>query len=332
MLRLAWVNGSLFAVGTDGSKSGVWVSGEGSTWERRTLPPASPGATSGQAQGVAGDATGLVAVGWVKSGRRQSAAVWRSTDGGASWNAAPDQGDFHGSSGDTLMNRVAIVRQGVVVAVGKSGNDARVWPSADGVTWDRATNPVFDANPGHSLALRDVAEANGTLIAVGEESSGGTNRAAAWFFDDSANSWDRATVRGGRGDASIVSVVAAPGAFLAVGYDSPNGNRDAAVWASTDGRTWNRVPTQGTLSQKGSQVMRGIAFVPALGFVAVGVDESDAAVWISQGGVNWARSTRALGRGENRAMTGIVASDTHFIVVGQDQGRAAVWTAELPSD
>lgn len=327
MLRLASTNGFVFAVGSDGSRGAVWVSTGDGTW-RRTLMPISGEGTQ-RVQGVAIGDTGMVAVGWEKpAGRPQSAAVWTSTDGGSTWTQQ-DNPDLHGT-GDTFMNRVAIVRD-VAIAVGRSGNDGRLWPSSDGVHWDRATNPVFDASPRHSLTLRDVAESNGVIVAVGEETSGRASQAAAWFFDDSVNSWDRGTVKGARGDASIVSVVPFEGGFVAVGYDSPEGDRDAAVWTSRDGKTWDRAPTQNALHEAGAQVMRGVVSAPGQGFMAVGVDDLDAAVWSSSDGFKWSRSKRALGRGEEREMTGIIATDTHFIVVGRDGGRAAIWTAELPA-
>jgi hypothetical protein len=328
VLRAVSGAGGIGAVGVDGSRGAVWLSTDGITWRRSTMSPA-PGGGTQQVQGITQFDSSLVAVGWQKTaGHPQSAAVWVSTDGGSTWNPAPDQPDFHGT-GDTLMNRVTILR-GVPVAVGRSGSDGRLWPSDDAVTWGRATNPVFDASPGHSLALRDAVEGNGTLVAVGEDDSGETGRAAAWFYDDASRSWDRSNVKGGRGDASIVSVIGVDGGFVAVGYDSPNGDRDAAVWISSDGRTWNRVPTAAALGKKGMQVMRGVVFIPGQGFLAVGVDDKDAAVWVSTDGRVWSRSERALGRGTNRAMTGIARTDTLIVIAGQEQGRATIWTAEVP--
>ncbi len=324
MLRLASVEGTLYAVGADGSRGAVWVSTDGATWTRKTLPPAAGEGTQ-LVQGIAGDETGLVAVGWEKPrGQRKSAAVWTSGDGGATWTPAPDHPDYHGTD-DTWMNRVAIIRD-VAIAVGRSGSDARLWTSADGRA---VTNPVFDADPRHSLALRDVAEGNGVVVTVGEDALNGASRAAAWFSDDSANSWDRGTVKGGRGDSSIVSVIATGDGFIGVGYDSPQGDRDAAVWTSRDGRTWNRASTQDALREEGTQVMRGVVEIPGRGFMAVGVDDSDAAVWYSTDSRTWERSTRALGKGGNREMTGVIRTDDRLFVVGR-QGRAGIWTAELP--
>ncbi len=328
MLRPAFVGGTLLAAGNDGSSGAVWVSSDGFSWSRRILLASTEGGTQ-VAQGIAGDETGLVAVGWEKlAGQRtRSAAAWISPDGGATWTPVPDQADFHGA-GDTFMNRVAIVRD-VAIGVGVSGGHARLWPSDDGLHWDKATNPVFEEAAGSSL--RDVTDGNGQIVVVGDEKG----QAAAWFFDDSVNSWDRGTVRGGRGDASIVSVVAFQGGFVAVGYDSPNGNRDAAVWTSVDGRTWDRAPTQDALAADDVQVMRGIVEVPGFGLMAVGVDEAGeetgAAVWYSEDGVTWTRSTRAIGSGGNRVMTGITRTGSHLIVVGRDGTRAGVWTAELPT-
>jgi hypothetical protein len=301
--------------------------------------PTFTGQGTQSAQGIAGDEAGLVAVGWGElPDKRKSAAAWISPDGGVTWTTVPGQDDFRSDRRDTYMNRVAIVRdiatgQDIAIGVGASGSHARLWPSEDGLHWDKATNPVFEESPGGRL--RDVTEGNGQIVVVGDEMVRGEHGAAAWFFDDSVNSWDRGTVGGGRGDASIVSVIAFRGRFVGVGYDSPKGNRDAAVWTSADGRTWDRAPTQDALAADGTQVMRGVVEVPGFGLMAVGVDEAGdetgAAVWYSVDGATWARSTRAIGPGGNRAMTGITRTGSHLIVVGSDGERAAVWTAELPT-
>ena len=330
MLRLVWAGGRLFAVGSDASRGAVWASNNGLEWSRRVVPFVGARARQ-RVQGIAAAGAALIAVGWEQvPGQHQTAAVWFSTDNGATWHAIKGQDDFR-AQGDTLMNRISIVNPGAPVAVGSSGKDARLWPSEDGVHWDRAVNPVFDGTDGRGLAARDLAQSRGVVVVVGEETAGQATRAVAWFHDDAVGSWDRGVVRGATGNSSIVSVVATTSGFLAVGYDSPRGDRDAAVWSSSDGRRWDRLPTQRDLHRGGDQVMRGVVSVPGLGYMAVGVDGSDAAVWISTDGKSWARSTRALESGDGRQMTGIVRTDTMLVVAGVDHERPGLWTAQLPA-
>ncbi len=77
--------------------------------------------------------------------------------------------------------------------------------------------------------------------------------------------------------------------------------------------------------------MRGVVYIPHVGFVAVGVDGPDAAVWTSGDGLVWTRSKAALSGSGKREMTGIIATDAQLFVVGREQGRAAIWTAKLRS-
>jgi molecular chaperone DnaK len=86
----------------------------------------------------------------------------------------------------------------------------------------------------------------------------------------------------------LVAIVAAPDGFVAVGFDSASGDRDAAVWASREGRTWERL-SSASFGGPGDQEMNGVAFLPGLGFVAVGDVHGvgkDGAVWtVKAGGV-----------------------------------------------
>jgi hypothetical protein len=90
-----------------------------------------------------------------------------------------------------------------------------------------------------------------------------------------------------------------------------------------------RAPTKEDLHETGDQMMRGVAYLPGLGFVAVGIDGTEAAVWISEDGLEWSRSRAALGGTGERQMRGITATATQVIVVGLENGAPAIWAAEL---
>jgi CHAT domain len=325
MLRaVSGAGGGLGAVGRDGSKGAVWERTDERSWQRRTMPAATPNPRSQQVQGIVEAGPGLVvAAGYeVSTSGEEYAAVWRSSDGGSTWRAS-DQPALHGS-GPTRINRIGLV--GVtLVAVGRSGNDARLWTSTDGTTWVPNTTGVFHSADGQ-LELRDVFEGSFHAVAVGEDSVGG---AAAWYFLKPNGPWKRAEVKEAHKGQALISVTGGPDRFVAVGYDTVEGGEDAAVWTSADGTTWDRAPTKDDLRQFGRQRMRGVAYIPDRGFVAVGIDGSDAAVWTSADGVKWTRSRTDLEGGVKREMTGIIATEDQLIVVGVERGAPAIWTAEL---
>jgi hypothetical protein len=323
MLRAVSGAGGFGAVGRDGSSAAVWGSMDGRSWQMTTMPAATPDTASQQVQGIVEAGPELVAAGYeVSTSGEEYAAVWTSSDG-ENWQAL-DQSALHGS-GATRINRVGLV-SGMLVAVGRSGNDARLWTSTDGTTWGPNTTRVFDAAEGRRLALRDVFEGSFHAVAVGEDSVGG---AAAWFFLKPNGPWKRAEVKAAHKGQALISVTGGPERFVAVGYDTVDGGKDAAVWESADGTTWNRTPTKEDLRKSGDQRMRGVAYIPDRGFVAVGVDGSDAAVWTSADGVKWSRSRSALDGSGKRQMTGIIATENLLIVVGVEDDAPAIWTAEL---
>jgi hypothetical protein len=322
MLRAASGPSGLEAVGREGSSGAVWLSGDGSTWTRALMPTATPGA-SGQVQGIVQRGPLLVAVGYEKARGQEYAAVWTSSDGGSRWQPR-DQPSFHGA-GPTRMNRAALDGD-FFIAVGRSGDDAVLWSSPDGMTWNVDATGVFNARPGERLALRDAFQGRSHSVAVGEDSTSG---AAAWYRVKDNGFWTSAEVNGANPGQSLVSVTGGPDRFVAVGYATVRRDDDAAVWTSPDGTVWERAPTR-ALHESGNQRMRGVAYVRDLGFVAVGIDGSDeAAVWISTDGLQWTRSNGALQGGGQRRLTGVVSDDLGTIVVGQDGGQAAVWLGQF---
>jgi hypothetical protein len=223
------------------------------------------------------------------------------------------------------MNRAALDGD-FFIAVGRSGDDAVLWSSSDGMTWKADATGVFNARPGERLALRDAFQGTNHEVVVGEDSTSG---AAAWYRIKDNGFWTRAKVDGANPGQSLISVTGGPDRFVAVGYATVRGDDDAAVWTSPDGTSWERAPTR-SLHESGQQRMRGVSYVRDLGFVAVGIDGSNqAAVWISTDGLQWTRSKGALQGGGQRRLTGVVSDDLGTIVVGQDDGRPAVWLGQF---
>ena len=108
------------------------------------------------------------------------------------------------------------------------------------------------------------------LVAVGS---------AVWTSPD-GTTWSRvpyneAVFGGGAGMASVTA--GGPGLVAVGAYGSLDGG-DAAVWTSVDGITWSRVPYSEAVFG-GAQLGMSSVIVGGPGLVAVGVADTDAAVW-----------------------------------------------------
>lgn len=151
----------------------VWTSSDGLTW---TQVPDQDSLKDAGMVAVARTATGFVAAG-VADGH---AAIWTSPDGQA-WSRVPDDRMFGPPGGATIpeapvdqeppVSAVDVaVRDGVIVVLGQSyGQDVcdparadaicpgiRMWWSADGQSWSRAT--VDGARDGQAAALTGTAD------------------------------------------------------------------------------------------------------------------------------------------------------------------------------
>jgi hypothetical protein len=321
MLREIQGGTAFSAVGSDASKAVVWLSPDANSWLREELPAAIDAIRNGQAQGIVEFGTNLVAAGYETSASgKQVAVVWTFTSDDPSWKAQQigPEGSF--------VNRVSVMAD-KAVAVGRSGRDAGLWSSTDAMTWGRNSSPVFRAGTGATLTLRDAFVGIHHAVVVGQDSAKG---AAAWYFTRPNGPWKRAQVSAAGAGQSLVSVTGGTDRFVAVGYAPAAEGDDAAVWTSTNGLTWERAPGE-ALHRKGIQRMRGVAYVPDMGFVAVGIDNGHAAVWTSKDGLRWALSENAVRQNAGQAMTGILADGNRLIAVGQDKGQPAVWIAQLKS-
>jgi photosystem II stability/assembly factor-like uncharacterized protein len=224
---------------------------------------------------VAPVAGGLVAVGRsLKTGDAFDAAVWRSRDGGASWERIARDLPALGGPGNQTMK--GVVQFGDrLVAVGWSGDNGAVWTSTDGGdSWKRVPANALSTTPGHGLELLGVdivgGETSGPrLVAVGRESVlRGRSAAAAWYSDD-GQAWSRATIRNARFSGQQMTAVAAGSdGLLAVGNASDGG---AGVWRSSDGAEWSAVASKSFRPPAG---MTSVALLGDGNTVAVGT-----AIW-----------------------------------------------------
>jgi hypothetical protein len=301
------------------------------------------GAGSRRIVSLAAGGPGLVAAGYEDSpGEAARPAVWVSADGYA-WTRIDDEAAFGGGGGEWIYSVTAggpgLVAAGYEASVDFVG--AAVWVSADGYSWTRIHDDAVFGRPG-DLTIVSVTAGGPGLVAVGYEESVDYAGAAVWVSAD-GYAWTRVpydeAAFGGAGDQRILSVSAGGPGLVAVGYDVSGDDSDGAVWVSADGYAWTRVDDGAVLGGTGNQsIVSVIAGGP--GLVAVGsegLEDSDAAVWVSADGYTWARipHDEAVfgGLGEQQILS-VAAAGPLLVAGGYDiiAGAldAAVWVSPPP--
>jgi len=252
------------------------------------------------------------------------------------------------------------VAVGSTICPGTSGcnDDAAVWTSTDGISWERVPHDpdVFGSGTDRPTdrglqAMEDVASVGSRVVAVGmaldEEDRPGLY-AAIWTSVD-GNRWSRVQfdreVFGSHlpssldGDGTWIHSVAVGGpGFVAVGADSGA----AAVWTSPDGVTWTRVPHDPEVFGDGEPWLAMNAVTAGgPGLVAAGHGErySGAAIWTSPDGIEWSRvphDEAVFGGVGFQLILDVTAGATGVVAVGLEDvpdphtefgTRAAIWTS-----
>ncbi len=335
----------------------MWTSRDGRVWHR--IPAARLG--RGVAYDVVGGPAGFVAVGQLStttdvpgSPNVSTGVVWTSPDGRA-WTRLPDDPRVFG---DSVMQAVAANGSGFV-AVGErisasDASSAAAWTSPDGVTWGRATVATPDLPRGEEAAMTDVTVIGGRWVAVGF-ARGDSMRPEVWTSVDGSAWTAIPRIDAPPGFGFLRSLTTGPGGLVTVGFaEGKVAAKDAALgaWTSPDGLHWQAARTGGGMFEPHTSISRGDVFSidsvtsgPA-GFVAVGEDRGEAAVWTSPDGDSWTRTRSArvfqsapsLG-GSFVEMRGITAWDAGVVAVGFDaQGsvfptpeQGAVWIYGPPN-
>jgi hypothetical protein len=225
--------------------------------------------------------------------------------------------------------------------------DAAVWTSVDGLTWSRVHDDGSVLGGPATQAMYGVTAGGPGLVAVGEETLSGSNRAAVWTSVDGLE-WSRvphdAAIFGGQGtrftggDHGMLDVTTGGPGLVAVGYGGKPSNVDAAVWTSPDGLVWEAVPQDpDVFGGEGDQRMISVV-AGGPGLVAVGQSAPggnlDAAVWVSLDGLTWSRvpdSGDSLGGDGWQNMLSVTVGGPGLVAVGfeshNNDDDAAVWTS-----
>ncbi len=171
--------------GTD-FNGAVWTSTDGASWVRVVDTDSALGGTNDQAiLGVAGNESGLVAVGYDSSGGDWDTTVWTSPDGDT-WTRVADNPAVFGGPGDQQVARVVAGGPGFVAGgreTSGNGMDAVVWTSVDGTEWVRVADPGSVFGGPRSQRIFNVAATSFGVIAVGfSEAPTGDWDGAIWIL------------------------------------------------------------------------------------------------------------------------------------------------------
>ena len=154
-----------------------WRSADGVSWVRAAaqIPPGESQVTGIAAAGPAA----LIAVGIAGDQESGTAAVWRSTNGGTSWQALASPAFAAG-------RMLAVVAAGGgAVAVGERTDQsgAAAWYSPDGSTWVSASRAGLD-NYGLQMVMTAVAADGPGFVAAGWRADAGNGSAVVWRSAD----------------------------------------------------------------------------------------------------------------------------------------------------
>jgi CHAT domain len=289
MNAVVFSQGSIFAVGSRRVNSDQW---DAVAWLR-------PGAgkwrsvcvdCGNRGRQVAFAAIGrrdgsFVAVGRYQGGAdyKYDAAVWQSSDGGATWRRFADTDpDLAGENSQVMLGLVDAGDRRVdrLIAVGHDGKDAAVWTSTDGSDWERVSDSDLTASTGF-LEMTSVTKLGTRVVAVGwEQPGGGQKKAAAWISYDRGSTWKRGGGDFAARDQQMRDVTAVGTELVAVGNDNAVDPR-AAVWSSVEGLTWTAVRS-GSFGGEGIVGMTSVAFLDNGTLLGVGNRGGDAAIWESK--------------------------------------------------
>ncbi|MGI9666214.1 MAG: hypothetical protein ACR2N2_03815 [Acidimicrobiia bacterium] len=324
----------LVAVGSTESGAVVWTSVDGITWSRVPHDEEVFGDVA-WISGVTVGGPGLIAVGSTGS----AAVVWTSVDG-ITWSRVPHDEEVFGRGS---MSGVVAGGPGIV-AVGsvnsgddpdpRTGADAAVWTSIDGITWSRVPHDDAIFGGADNQEMLDVTVGGPGLVAVGREGQNVWDYAlwqvaAVWTSVDGI-AWSRVphddAAFGNEDDRSeewvgqaMLGVTAGGPGLVAVGGETLGPEPFvSAVWTSVDGITWSRVEHDPKVFARGM-------FWPMLDVTAAGpglVAVGDG-VWTSVDGRTWSLSSEI-----EATIWSVTVGGPGLVAVGETApGNGAVWTS-----
>lgn len=256
-----------------------------------------PVQTPGGGQPSLGDVASRIAGGpngWMAEGPQ---AIWTSRNG-LSWTLAATHGIVPQQPGDSV-NAVINTADGFV-AIGGGGQQAVIWLSHDGVTWQRKTAT--------QLGLRTAAGAAPSGMSFATTRGNDTvisDQGSAWLSTDGGSAWTLVTVPVDHGAQDRISGVSFDGSGLIAVRpgQTASGAHDGVAYFSPNGLTWQYA---GTIDSAGGWTP-GVVKGSNYGFVVTGLTSKKQYVaYVSTGtGTTWL-PTGSLGAASSVSDAGLV--------------------------
>ena len=312
----------------------VWLSANGTTWQRLGVTQLDLAAGTGRVLGITGAAAngGTIVMDGTVAGAATASGVWRSVNGGTTWTAVTVPA---GGGASATIAGLAPLRGGfVAVRSAPEGGaaGAAVYTSANGTAWQQSA--ALRAADGSPLTLGPVSGGPGGAVVTGQ--AHGLDIA---FLSPDGATWT-GTDPAGTATAEQVSGVA----LTAAGQAVFSGTSTAT--AAEQQPVLTLIGAQGAARQVNIGAIPG-AVTPELAVnaiaasgttqVAAGSADGLPALWFStDGGSAWTRAAGAtqavLGRPGDEQLTGVAHGAAGWLAVGGGataaQGPVVVGSAD----
>jgi hypothetical protein len=306
--------------GGDAAKASpvVWLSANGTTWQRLGVTQLGLTAGDGRVLGITGAAAngGVTVMTGTVAGATTGSGMWRSADGGTSWTLVTL---LSGGGANATIDGVAPLRGGfVAVRPASAGGtaDAAVYTSANGTSWQQsATLNTADGSP---LTLGLVSGGPNGAVVTGQADGLGIA-----FLSPDGVTWTGTDPVGTAASEQIAGV-----ALTATGQ--------AVLSGATEGNAAEQQPVLTMIGTQAGPRQIAIASIPgavtaqvavnaiaASGTTQVAAGSADGfpALWVSaDGGSTWARGAGATPATASRAgdeqLTGVAHGAAGWLAVG----------------
>ena len=296
----------------------VWLSANGTTWQRLGVTQLGLAAGSGRVLGITGAAAngGAIVMYGTVAGAATASGVWRSANGGTTWTAVTVPA---GGGASATIAGLAPLRGGFVAvrsAPDGGATGAAVYTSANGTAWQQSA--ALRTADGSPLTLGPVSGGPGGAVVTGQ--AHGLDIA---FLSPDGTTWT-GTDPAGTATAEQVSGVA----LTAAGQAVFSGTSTAT--AAEQQPVLTLIGAQGAARQVNIAAIPGavtaelaVNAIAASGTTQVAAGSADGlpALWVSaDGGSTWTRAAGAtqavLGRPGVEQLTGVAHGAAGWLAVG----------------
>ena len=312
----------------------VWLSANGTTWQRLGVTQLGLAAGNGRVLGITGAAAngGTIVMDGTVAGAATASGVWRSVNGGTTWTAVTVPAS--GGASATIAGLAPLRGGFVAVRSAPEGGavGAAVYTSANGTAWQQSA--ALRAADGSPLTLGPVSGGPGGAVVSGQ--AHGLDIA---FLSPDGTTWT-GTDPAGTATAEQVSGVALTAAGQAVfsGTSTANAAEQQPVLTLIGAHGAARQVNIGAIPGAVTPQL-AVNAIAASGTTQVAAGSADGlpALWVStDGGSAWTRGAGAtqavLGRPGDEQLTGVAHGAAGWVAVGGGataaQGPVVVGSAD----